>query len=253
MKRQNPSVLRYTESSILVQFQPAISEYILEIVLGTKELLLAQSLEVKLQVITAYNSLLVIYPYAIEDFYSEKKRMLKVLQAANVQKRVMEKRILLPVCYDPSVAPDLELVSEQKNLEKEEIISIHTAATYRVYMIGFLPGFPYLGGLDKRLEIPRKEEPRNKVAAGSVGIAGNQTGIYPRESPGGWQIIGRCPIPLFDPLADPPCSISPGDIIKFREISLSQFEEISRNPSEHFPLDYKGAKPGSTEWKNFRN
>lgn len=247
MKQQNPSVLRYTESSILVQFQPTISEYLLEIVLRAKELLLDPNLELKLQVITAYNSLLVVYPFTIEDFYSEKKWILKVLEAANVQKTVMGKRILLPVCYDPAVAPDLELVSKHKKLDKEEIISIHTATQYRVYMIGFLPGFPYLGGLDKRLEIPRKEEPRKKVAAGSVGIAGNQTGIYPRESPGGWQIIGRCPIPLFDPLANPPCPISPGDIIEFREINLYQFKEISLHPMEYFPQDYRGEKSGGTE------
>src|SRR5699024_5992541 len=137
-----------------------------------------------------------------------------------VHKRRKPRQLLLPVCYDPLVAPDLDLVSKQKKLSRSQVIAIHCAGEYRVFMIGFLPGFPYLGGLDKRLEIPRKEQPRRKVAAGSVGIAGSQTGIYPQESPGGWQIIGRCPIPLFDPLADPPCPIAPGDVIKFREIGL---------------------------------
>lgn len=237
MKRKTPSILQYSETSILVQFDPVIASDLLEWVLSMKEAVLNQNPKVKLQIISSYNSLLIIYPYAIEDIYREQKRILEVLEAAKIQKRRKQRSLMLPVCYDASMAPDLEHISQQKNLSKSEIISLHLAAKYRVFMIGFLPGFPYLGGLDKRLEIPRKEEPRAKVAAGSVGIAGLQTGIYPRESPGGWQIIGRCPVPLFDPLVDPPCPIVPGDIIRFRQISVSEFKEIQKLPMEQLRFD----------------
>lgn len=233
MRPDIPSILRIGEAAILVQFDPVIADNKLKLVLKVREMILQQKSEVKLQVITAYNSLLVIYPSIIEDFYSEKNWLVSVVEQAKVQKSSNPRRLLLPVCYDPSLAPDLDYISEKKNLNSEDIISIHSEAEYRVFMIGFLPGFPYLGGLDKRLEIPRKKEPRRKVAAGSVGIAGLQTGIYPMESPGGWQIIGCCPIPLFDPLGDPPCPLAPGDMIQFRKISLAQYEEIKQHPAQY--------------------
>jgi inhibitor of KinA len=128
----------------------------------------------------------------------------------------------IPVCYEEEYGPDLPFVAREKGLTREEVIRIHGASTYHVYMIGFLPGFPYMGKIDPRLEISRKAQPV-PVIAGGVGIAGIQTGIYPLNSPGGWQIIGRTPSKLFDPETDPPVRFQAGDQVQFYPISREEF------------------------------
>jgi inhibitor of KinA len=130
--------------------------------------------------------------------------------------------IRIPVCYEGEYAPDLEAVARDKGLSRKEVIDLHCSIPYRIYMIGFLPGFPYLGKIDPRLEIPRKVRPV-PVIAGGVGIAGLQTGIYPQNSPGGWQIIGRTPIRLFDREADPPVMLLTGDQVVFYPVSTADF------------------------------
>ena len=136
--------------------------------------------------------------------------------------------IQIPVCYDPIFGFDLQELSSFYQLTKEEIIEIHSSAVYTVYMIGFVPGFPYLGGLSKKLTAPRKQNPRPAIPAGSVGIAGQQTGIYPLETPGGWQIIGRTPLKLFDVKRQQPSLLKAGDKIKFESISFTEFEQIEK-------------------------
>jgi inhibitor of KinA len=118
-------------------------------------------------------------------------------------------------------------VAERNKLTTDEVIYLHTQPVYTVYMIGFLPGFPYLGGMNKTIACPRKTTPRKFVAAGSVAIAGEQTGVYPMQSPGGWQLIGRTPISLFNPMRDPPALLSAGAVIKFRAISANDFFELN--------------------------
>ncbi len=130
----------------------------------------------------------------------------------------------IPVCYTGEYAPDLEWVAAEKQLSPEEVIGLHTSLIYRVYMVGFLPGFPYMGRTDARLEIGRKKQPAS-VVAGGVGIAGIQTGIYPLTSPGGWQIIGRTPVSLFNPEEDPPIRIQAGDSVQFYPVSKKEFED----------------------------
>lgn len=132
----------------------------------------------------------------------------------------------LPVCYDPSLGPDLAHVAEVNGLTPETVIQLHTAPLYPIYMIGFTPGFPYLGGLSEKLHTPRLSSPRTRVPAGSVGIANNQTGIYPIDSPGGWQLIGQCPVKLFDPLRKDPILLKAGDRLKFKAISLDEFKTL---------------------------
>jgi len=134
--------------------------------------------------------------------------------------------IEIPVCYAGEYAPDLEKVALQKGMSPKEVIELHIGELYRVYMIGFLPGFPYLGRLDTRIEIPRKPQPE-AVRAGGVGIAGMQTGIYPLDSPGGWWVIGRTPVRLFDAGARSPALLRPGDQVRFLSISPADFREIS--------------------------
>ncbi|HEY4111774.1 5-oxoprolinase subunit PxpB [Puia sp.] len=136
----------------------------------------------------------------------------------------------IPVCYDAGFAPDMQWVATQKGLSPEEVIALHTGEVYRVYMLGFLPGFPYLGKLDQRLQISRKPAPV-PVAGGGVGIAGMQTGIYSLNSPGGWQIIGRTPMSLFDRDNSPPVRLQAGDKVRFHAISAKEYRQLASRPA----------------------
>lgn len=134
--------------------------------------------------------------------------------------------IRIPVCYSNDFGIDMEFLVKEKNISREEIIHLHTSKIYRVYMIGFLPGFSYLGQIDEKLMMPRKLKPV-PVAAGNVGIAGSQTGIYPLDTPGGWQIIGRTPLKLFEANAACPVVLGIGNQVQFYEISKEEFEKIN--------------------------
>ncbi|HET7563846.1 MAG TPA: 5-oxoprolinase subunit PxpB [Gemmatimonadaceae bacterium] len=129
----------------------------------------------------------------------------------------------IPVCYGGEFGPDLDDVARHHALTADEVVRIHTGGDYLVHMIGFAPGFPYLGGLPERIATPRRREPRTLVPAGSVGIGGSQTGVYPIASPGGWQLIGRTPLTLFSPERDVPALLRAGDRVRFRAISRDEF------------------------------
>ncbi|WP_186580768.1 5-oxoprolinase subunit PxpB [Aquibacillus kalidii] len=137
--------------------------------------------------------------------------------------------INIPVCYDLAYAPDIEEVARTNNLTVKQVVKYHTEIIYHVYFLGFSPGFPFLGGLNPKLATPRKSNPRIKINAGSVGIAGNQTGIYPSDSPGGWQIIGRTPKSLLQIEKNPPTLLQPGDNLSFYAISKDEFEQWEEN------------------------
>jgi inhibitor of KinA len=148
-------------------------------------------------------------------------------QVSNISLATEGKQISIPVCYDPSLGTDLPWISSHLNLSLEEIISMHTSVVYRVYMIGFIPGFPYMGTLPEQLEVPRKQTPSLKIPMGSVAIAGKQTGIYPAEVPGGWQVIGRTPLKMFDPTKSPCSFLNAGDMVEFKPITLETFNQYS--------------------------
>jgi KipI family sensor histidine kinase inhibitor len=135
--------------------------------------------------------------------------------------------VRIPVCYGGVYGPDMEEVSAFHGLTADQVIQLHSSPEYYVYMIGFTPGFPYLGGLDERLFTPRKKEPRKMVSAGSVGIADRQTGIYSIDSPGGWQLIGKTPLRLFDQELQDPFLLSPGDFLQFVPITEDEYESYS--------------------------
>jgi inhibitor of KinA len=132
----------------------------------------------------------------------------------------------IPVCYGGEFGPDLEGVAASGGLAAEEAVRLHAAGEYRVHLVGFVPGFPYLGGLDARLHTPRRESPRTAVPAGSVGIGGEHTGIYPVESPGGWQLIGRTPLRLFDAHRERPALLRAGDRVRFRAVDADAFRAL---------------------------
>jgi inhibitor of KinA len=197
-----------------------------------------------LDIIVAYSTVSVFYDPVIlrdsicgsgERVYQYMHRMLEeaVVQdckgdaaGLNLQEGIMVNTTIIkvPVCYGAEFGPDLEMVARQKLISSRELISIHSATVYIVYMIGFLPGFSYLGSIDHRLEIPRKDSPV-PVAAGGVGIAGNQTGIYPLNCPGGWQIIGRTPLKLFDAGAEIPVLFAIGDHVQFYPVTEREFNQ----------------------------
>jgi inhibitor of KinA len=134
--------------------------------------------------------------------------------------------IEIPVCYGGDFGPDLEFVAKHNGLTPEGVIRIHSEGVYLTYMIGFAPGFPYLGGLSERIAAPRRESPRLKIPEGTVGIAGNQTGVYPIETPGGWQLIGRTPLSLFNPKKSPPVLLKAGNLIRFKPISHHEYQAL---------------------------
>jgi KipI family sensor histidine kinase inhibitor len=136
--------------------------------------------------------------------------------------------IQIPVCYDPEFALDLSSVARHSSRSEEQVIALYSGGDYFVYFLGFAPGFAYLGGLAQELQVPRLVTPRKHVSAGSVGLAGLQTGIYPNDSPGGWQLIGRTPLRMFDPSAEPPSRLQPGDRVRFRRIDRSEYERLAR-------------------------
>ncbi|MFC0472521.1 5-oxoprolinase subunit PxpB [Halalkalibacter kiskunsagensis] len=139
------------------------------------------------------------------------------------------REVEIPVCYGGEFGPDLEFVAKHNSLNPDEVIHIHSKGEYLVYMIGFAPGFPYLGGMPEQIAAPRRSEPRMKIAKGSVGIAGKQTGVYSIESPGGWQIIGRSPLEFFRPKENPPSLLQPGDVIRFKPISFEEYSAYGRD------------------------
>ena len=157
------------------------------------------------------------------------KRIESVLQArsAKRKKAVKTRVIQIPVCYDREFALDLEDVTRVTGLAAAEVIRRHSKAAYRVSCVGFIAGFPFLSGLPSELATPRRAEPRKQVPGGSVAIGGAQTGIYPRDSPGGWNVIGRTPLRLFDVRLDPPTILQAGDRVRFREISREEFDAFS--------------------------
>jgi KipI family sensor histidine kinase inhibitor len=140
--------------------------------------------------------------------------------------------IRIPVCYGGAYGPDLESVAAFAKASVDEVVLLHTAVRYRVFMLGFVPGFAYLGSVDPRIASPRRETPRVRVPRGSVGIAGEQTGVYPQETPGGWQLIGRTPVALFDASRSDPFLLEPGDHVEFYAIAAAEFEASARPTQE---------------------
>ena len=160
------------------------------------------------------------YPYD-----GVKRRLIEMLE--HIQEgAVSEPRIVeIPVCYGDEFGVDLEHVAEINGISTDEVIEIHAGGSYLVYMLGFAPGFPYLGGMDPRIAAPRKQTPRLAIPPGTVGIAGEQTGVYPIETPGGWQLIGRTPLALFLPDRQPPTLLEAGDRIRFYPITRKEYDQ----------------------------
>ncbi len=227
-----PKISPLGNRGILIEFEKKIGPDNLDKLLFFKNKLQQFYIKEKVEVVNTYDSLLISYMFTIENVYGEVLALKELFNDGNISKKSDSKIFHLPVCYDSDFGLDLEYISREKKLTKDEIIKLHSAPVYHIYFIGFLPGFLYLGGLDNKLQISRKNTPRKSIEKGAVGIGEKQTGIYPKSSPGGWQILGKCPIELFDKKKDPPCQFSAGDKIKFYPISKEEFFELEEKIRE---------------------
>ena len=182
------------------------------------------------ETVPAFASLLVRYDPLRADYDGVSGALRTLAGELTAEGAQAGRTVDVPVCYGGTYGEDLPAVARHAGLSEEEVIRLHSGRTYRIYMLGFLPGFPYLGGLDERLFTPRLPSPRTRIPAGSVGIGGEQTGIYPMESPGGWQLIGRTPLCLFAPGRELPYAA--GDSIRFVPIDAREFERLAARERE---------------------
>ena len=182
-----------------------------------------------IEVAPAYMTVAVFFDPTLTNGFDELKTKIESAVATQFTetKGQAPATIEIPVCYDEEFAPDLDEVARHSGLECDEIVNRHANARYRVSCVGFTPGFPYLSGMPSELATPRRASPRKEIPAGAVAIGGTQTGIYPRKSPGGWNIIGRTPLCLFDVNRKPPALFHAGDRVLFRKISRRQFETFA--------------------------
>lgn len=178
------------------------------------------------EMVPAYCTLLLVYDPLVIGCGELVQRVAAIASAMQLTDAGRREVIEIPVVYGGIYGPDLGEVAAYHGMTEEEVIRLHSVPEYLIYMLGFVAGFPYLGGMDERLATPRKSSPRLKIAAGSVGIAGGQTGIYSVESPGGWQIIGRTPLKLYDAAKEPPVLLSAGQYIRFKPVSEMEFQAM---------------------------
>jgi inhibitor of KinA len=221
-------MLKVGEQGLVVEFGKEIDPVVNSHVHRLARILTAEMASRILDVVPTYRSLMVYFdPLVIsrETLQADIARYAAKLEtdsAASDTKRI----ISIPVSYGGEFGPDLAFVAKHNAITEEEVVAIHTSVPYLVYMLGFTPGFPYLGGMSERIAAPRLAVPRVKIPAGSVGIAGKQTGIYPIESPGGWQLIGRTPLTLFNPSAESPFVFAAGDYLQFAAIGLDEYAAL---------------------------
>jgi inhibitor of KinA len=211
------------DAAILVRLSDAIGVDAHERVRAALLALEAQPFPGMIEVVPAYTTLAVYYdPHSI-DYAQARAAVETRLQHATPGTHASPRVVTIPVCYGDECGPDIDVVAGRAGVSVDAVVELHASATYRVAMIGFMPGFPYLLGLPEILATPRRETPRTVVPVGSVGIAGEQTGIYPLETPGGWQLIGRTPRRLFRAELDPPTLLRAGDEVRFTPISRDDF------------------------------
>ena len=223
---QEISILTAGDSSLLIQFGNEISPEINQKITATVQLMREQHIEGVLDVIPAFCSLLINYDPRVISYNEITKRMKKLLKVETKTGEKRKKVFEIPVCYGGKYGPDLAYIAEHAGMTEEEVIALHSSTDYLIYMLGFLPGFCYLGGLDERLHTPRLATPRIKIDAGSVGIGGSQTGIYPMDSPGGWQLMGMTPVKTYDPEREVPILVEAGDYIRFVPVDEEEYLRI---------------------------
>ena len=216
----------FGRSAILVEWPANISQDIIQDIISFERQV--KEIDSILDTIIAYNSLLIRYQNPIVDQELTIRQLKNKYTASSYLIKQDQFLWEIPVCYDASFGIDLEEIANKKKCSVADIVRLHTETDYLVYFIGFQPGFLYLGGLHQNLHVPRKSNPRVRVGKGSVGIGGAQTGVYPQNSSGGWNIIGKSPLNFFNMKATNPCFAKPGDRIQFVAVGIHTFHEIER-------------------------
>jgi inhibitor of KinA len=215
------------DQGIIIEFGEGISPMIHERVRAMLLSLARQPLPGVLEYVPAYRSITLLYDPLVTTYYQVRAGLVELHRQSGGIVLPIPEVVELPVCYGGSLGPDLGFVAASHDLSEEEVIRLHCQPDYLIYMLGFSPGFPFLGGLPERLHTPRLASPRRMVPAGSVGIANGQTGVYPIASPGGWQLIGRTPVDLFDPGRNRPFLCRAGDLLRFRPISEEEYDILA--------------------------
>lgn len=216
------------DKAVVIEFGDTISEDVNSKVRAMMIAIATRKIRGIIEMVPTYRSLMVHYnPLEIgyQNLIEELKGIEGELDHIDIP---LPKVLEIPTVYGGEYGPDIENVAKHNNLTADEVIQIHTSREYLIYMLGFTPGFPYLGGMDERISTPRLKTPRTKISGGSVGIAGNQTGIYPMDSPGGWQLIGKTPLKLYDPHRDTPILLQSGNYIKFVAIDEREYKAIEK-------------------------
>jgi len=243
---RTPRFLQQGDHGLVVEFGDQIHPELVEQVRTLMVALRERPIPGILETIPTYRSLLVRYnPLQIR--VQALQRHIEDLLQQEKQQIVPAFVTEIPVCYGGEWGPDLERVAEHAKKSIQEVILYHTSADYLIYMLGFTPGFPYLGGLPQEIACPRLATPRTAVPAGSVGIAETQTGIYPMVSPGGWQIIGRTPLRLFDPSKEEPVLLQAGDYLRFAAVTEEEYQEIAEKIEHNQYVVKKTPKGGARE------
>lgn len=214
--------------ALVIDFGETMSVDLNRKILGYRQAIIDANIQGITEVVPTYTTLTIFYiPEKIDSHFPYEKLKSTLENISSIEQRVEHSQQVkeIPVYYEEPFAPDLSFVAETNGLSINEVIERHCKPLYHVYFLGFSPGFPFLGGLDEKIATPRRSSPRLKVPAGSVGIAGGQTGVYPTASPGGWQIIGRTPIQLFNVKNNPPSFLLPGDQVRFVPISAKEYKK----------------------------
>lgn len=223
-----PRILPAGDAALTVEFGAIIDPEVNDRALAFAGQLESLKLPGIIEVVPAYCSATVYVDPLCVDLEPLAERLKVLAQGASRRPARPGRTVEIPVVYGDEFGPDLPAVAAYAKRSIEETIALHCSADYRCYMLGFSPGFPYLGQVPDTIAMPRLTEPRATVPAGSVGIAGSQTGIYPQESPGGWRVIGRTPLRLYDPRRAAPFLIQAGDRVRFCPITRGQFEQLLR-------------------------
>ena len=234
------------DSALVIQFGNEISVEVNKKIRKMMDDIKKENIDGIAELVPTYCSLLINYDVLKIDYNTLTEKLKKFL--SNNEATVEDEEVTLieiPTLYNDECGPDLEYVAEYNKLSKEEVIKIHTGTDYLVYMLGFMPGFTYLGGMSEKIATPRLESPRLQIYPGSVGIAGKQTGMYPSMSPGGWRIIGRTPLKLYNPDSDIPVYISSGDYIRYVSVDEEKYNEILKQvEAGEYKLNIRKAKRG---------
>lgn len=221
-----PRVLALGDTGLTIEFGDRLAPRLHDRVLACAAALERACPPGLLDIVPTSRSVTVYFDPVRTDLQALSAHLLELADRSAVPPSRTPRTLEVPVLYSHDMGPDLEAVAAEARLTAAKVIALHQSMTYRVYMLGFAPGFPYLGTVPRRIIVPRLETPRKRVAAGSVGIAGRQTGIYPRDSPGGWRIIGRTPLRMFDLNRPQPFLLKPGDRVRFRAIDRDEFDRL---------------------------